>query len=274
MKENLLEFTDEEKYLVKELYEEGYTVSEISEIMKLTFNETIAILVRVMDGLDLVKLMAFDTISDDKVLILSDTHLGSVYENMEYLKMAYQYAKEQDIHVAFHAGDLIQSTFRNVQDQYQDERKQLRHVQRDYPSSDIKNYILLGNHDYNTLKKDSYYYELLDERDDFYLMGFKRAYISWRDYLFSMYHTIKKYHVPIPNIESTLNFKGHSHKLSYKKLKSIDVPTLSDDLLYHGKAKPGFLIGTIHSDILQIESFYFKNESLYQEKNPILIRKI
>ncbi len=94
MKENLLEFTDEEKYLVKELYEEGYTVSEISEITKLTFNETIAILVRVMDGLDLVTLMAFATISDDKVLILSDTHLGSVYENMEYLKMAYQYAKE------------------------------------------------------------------------------------------------------------------------------------------------------------------------------------
>lgn len=274
MKEKLLDFTEEEKYFVKELYEEGYTIHEISEIVKLTFNETIAILVREKNDLNLEELMAFDTILEDKVLILSDTHLGSIYENIEYLNMAYQYAKEQDIHVAFHTGDLIQSTFRNVQNQYQDEKKQLKHVQRDYPFLDMKNYILLGNHDYNTLKKDPYYYELLNEREDFYLMGFKRAYISWQNHLFSMYHTIKKYQVSIPNIENTLNLKGHSHKLSCKKIKSIDIPTLSNDLLYHGKEKPGFLIGMIHSGMLQIEYFYFMNDNLYQEKNPILIRKI
>jgi len=275
VKEELTDFTKEEKYLVKKIYEDGYTVFEIMNGTGLSFYEVISILVRMKDDLNLKKLLPYDTIHENKVLILSDTHLGSIYENLDYLDVAYQYAKERKIHTTFHTGDLMQSTFRNVQGKYQDEEKQLKHIQKEYPfSSDMKNYILLGNHDYNTLKKDAYYFDILKEREDFHLMGFKRAYISWNDQLFSLYHTTKKYHISIPNIETVLSFKGHSHKLSYKKLESIDVPTLSDDLLHHGKSKPGFLIGTLDSQCLQIKSFYFNKNGICEEEGSVFEKKI
>ncbi len=273
MKQDLTDFSIKEKVLVKKLYEEGYNVKEISELTNLSYYETIFLLRKLIDDFTYDDKIACASINDRDVLILSDTHIGSVYENLDYLKDTYRFAKKNDIHAVIHGGDLIQSTFKNVQDQLQDEKKQLEYVVKVYPySSDIKNYILLGNHDYNTLKKGDYYFDILKERDDFEFLGFKRAYLLWNNQLVSICHTTKKYHLPILSVENVLNLKGHSHKLSYNKQKSIDIPTLSDDLLLRKKAQPGFLIGDMSQKSLEIDSYIFKNN--ITNEGPILKKKI
>ncbi|MBQ6135035.1 MAG: metallophosphoesterase [Bacilli bacterium] len=273
MKRNIDDFTEKEKYLVSTLFHQQYSVSEISEITKLSFYEVHYLLRKIEESFCAEKSVSSFHVSDSKVLILSDTHLGSKYENLSYLQEAYQYAQRQDIHVAIHAGDLIQSTISNVKVKYEDEFRQLEHVVNDYPFIEgMKNYILLGNHDYNTLKKGEEYFHILKEREDFVFLGFKRAYGTWQDQLISICHPVKKYALPISSVENFLNLKGHSHKLSYHRDKSIQVPTLSDDFIKIKNAKAGFLIGTLDHKKLEIDSFYFQ-DSLHEE-GPVLVKRI
>lgn len=273
LKKNIDDFTQEEKYIVQKLFHENYSIHDISDIASLSYYEVIFLLRKLEEFFDTPRYIAFDTIEDERVLILSDTHMGSIYENMDYLKEAYQYAIDCGIHTTIHAGDLIQSTMANVSEIYQDEVKQMEHVVSDYPSVEgMKNYILLGNHDYNTLKKGYPYFEILKQRDDFIFLGFKRAYLNWQDQLISICHPAKKYSLPIPSVENFLNLKGHSHKLSYNKLKSVQIPTLSDDFIKNKDTKAGFLVGSFDKKKLEIDSFYFK-DSLYEE-GPVLVKKI
>ena len=273
MKFDLVDFSEKERFITEKLYDEGYSIEEISAITSLSFYEVIYILRHIKDNLPVDQLVSFKNIEEDKLLFLSDTHIGSIYENMDYINTAYKIAKEKGIHTVLHGGDLMQSTISNVADIYQDEKKQLEHIVRDYPyDSSIHTYILLGNHDFNTLKKSSYYMDILKERDDFTLLGFKRAYLSWNNHLISLCHTTKKYHLSIPSVENMLNLKGHSHKLSYNKVKSIDIPTISDDLLYHKNTHAGFLTGTMEHNNLEIGSYYF-DDTIYYE-GPILKKKI
>lgn len=273
MKRNINDFTDREKNLVIALYFQGHSLSEISEMTQLSFYEVHFLLRKIEGSFDADQFVSSADIPYSKVLILADTHLGSKYENLSYLREAYQYAQDHDIHAAIHAGDLIQSTISNVKAKYVDEFRQLEHVIDDYPLLEgMKNYILLGNHDYNTLRKGEEYFRILKERDDFAFLGFKRAYVTWKGQLISICHPVKKYALPISSVENFLNIKGHSHKLSYHKDKSIQVPTLSDDFLKIKNARAGFLVGTLDSKKLEIDSFYF-GDSLHEE-GPILVKRI
>ena len=274
MKEGLVDFTKEDKYLVNKLYEEGCSLKEISEITGLSYYETLFLLRHLVEQLEIEKLVSCETIQDSELLIISDTHLGSIYENIDYIKEVYQYAKKNHIQTILHGGDFIQSTISNVKQELLDEKKQLEYAIKVYPyQEDIKNYILLGNHDYNTLKKGEVYFDILKEREDFVFLGFKRAYLTWQNKLISVCHQTKKYLLPIPSVDNFLNLKGHSHRLSHHKEKSVDIPTLSDDIFFHKKARPGFLVGTMDHKSLELDSYFFKDERLTYEGN-ILTKKM
>ena len=201
--------------------------------------------------------------TEEKIIIISDTHFGSIYENLDYLKYVYEYATLNNIKTILHAGDLIQSTKRNVKKNYRDEYNQICHVIESYPKdSIIQNYILFGNHDYHTLKKDPKYLKLLSNRKDFNLLGTKRSYLTWHNQTISLIHHTPKFNLEIPNLETLVNFCGHTHKLSIHD-KSIHVPTLSDDL--KDSSLPGFLVATIKSNILFIEHIYFEEKNINSE---------
>ena len=273
MKLNNSAFTEKEIVSILELYEEGFSPQEIAELTQLSFQEVLYILNKKIENLPAEELVSFATISDEKILIISDTHIGSKYENFEYINEAYNYALNNGIRTVIHGGDLIQSTIDNVQSQYVNQTKQIEHVVEDYPVHDgFRNYILLGNHDFQTFKKDSSYLQLLERRKDFHIMGFKRAYLTWLGDLISVYHTTKKYHISMPAAYNILSLRGHSHKLSYNKENCIHIPTLSDDLIMNRDARPGFLVGTKKEDYLTVESLYF-TESLHSE-GKILTKKL
>ncbi len=273
MKLDSSDYRKDEKANIRKLYLEGYNPHEIAYITHLTFYEVIYALKQFGQGIDIPSIIAYDDIDEKKVIFIADTHLGSIYENLDYLREVYKYAKDNDIHVIIHGGDLIQSTFTNVSNKYRDEMRQVEHVVIDYPSSkDITNYILLGNHDFNTMKKHDIFWDTLSSRKDFNLLGFKRAYLTWLKNMISVNHSTKKYHLAIPKTDTILSVHGHSHQLSYYKDKTISIPTLSDDLLQHQNARPGFLVGTQKEGYISLDSYYFK-ESLHHE-GRILNKKI
>ena len=88
MKRCLSDFTKEEKFLVKDLFLEGYSPEEISIFLDLSFQEVIFVLKRMLDGLDIRSIISQAEIEEEKILIVSDTHIGSKYENFEYIKEA------------------------------------------------------------------------------------------------------------------------------------------------------------------------------------------
>ncbi len=273
MKLNRTDFRREEKHAIQQLFYEGCNVHEIADIMHLSFYETIYLIHQMIPEIDITDYVSYDSIDEEKVLIISDTHLGSKYENLDYLREAYKFAEDNNIHTILHGGDLIQSTMTNVLNQYRDEIRQVQHVITDYPySREIQNYILFGNHDYNTLKKNDIFWEILDQRQDFHLLGFKKAYLTWLGNRISLNHTTKKYKIPIPKADTELQLKGHSHKISYYKEKSISIPTLSDDFVQLPDARPGFLVGTIKENYIILDSYYF-TDSLHRE-GKILTKKI
>ncbi len=210
-----------------------------------------------------------------KCIIISDTHFGSLFENMDYLKKVYEYASKNSIDSIIHTGDLIEGSFANYErckKDFKDYNAQVEHVIRDYCYDEkIRNYILLGNHDlYPYLDYGANVSEILKERDDFEILGYKEAYLK----LFSEYITLKHKVSKIKNVTSNaptfLNFIGHSHqyRCTYDKNNIyVRVPTLSD--VYSNRKyiiNKGFLVSEIDGDSISLEYIDTHGKSLKLEK--------
>ena len=267
-------FELEDMQLVIRLYEEGYSTREIAKITKLTFQEVVVLLKRLVKDLKVDNYVDYDEIDDSRLLIVADTHMGSRFENMDYIREAYKYAEDHGIHIAIHCGDVIQSTVVNVKREYINEEAQVRHVIEDYPYSDtMKTYVLLGNHDYLSFNKDAKYLELLKTRNDFNIMGYRRIYLNWLGSRISIYHSVKKFLFHMPVLPTSLNLCGHSHMLSYNgKEDELNVPALCNDMIQNKGAHPGFLIGTKNDESIDLNSFYF-TDSLHDE-GVVLSKKL
>lgn len=86
-----------------------------------------------------------------KLLLISDTHLASLYDRVDILKYLYQKAEERKVNYVLHSGDLTEGLSGRPQQLY--ELKETSYTgQRDYvidkyPESEIPTYIIGGNHD-------------------------------------------------------------------------------------------------------------------------------
>ena len=86
-----------------------------------------------------------------KLLMISDTHLGSKYDRLDILRYLYDKAEDNNINYILHSGDLTEGLSGRPQQMY--ELKEASYTgQRDYvidkyPKSDIPTYLIAGNHD-------------------------------------------------------------------------------------------------------------------------------
>lgn len=214
--------------------------------------------------------------TSEKVMIISDTHLGSKFENSCYLEMAYQKAQDEKITTIVHTGDLLEG-MPNAINPFRSYEKQLEHVIFDYPKyENISTYILLGNHDYKFNIKGYEVDEIIaKERNDLKILGFKKGYMKVDDDLISLNHQVSKYHLNIPNYSTIASFLGHSHKVKFNKNNTIYVPTLSDDSICrvgNKEDKPGFLITTITNSDILVEAYQIKKENSKKVKQIIYPR--
>ena len=111
-------FLTEDKKLIGQLFSEGYSIHEICFILNLEYYEVLYY-IEVIFGQDVAKKNAFcNTFLDDKLLVMADTHLGSKFENMDYIYETYQYAFNNYFKTVLHLGDVIQSTYKPVLKMY------------------------------------------------------------------------------------------------------------------------------------------------------------
>ena len=256
MKNTIDLYDDNLKKNILNSYNEGNSVNEIVNKYYLTFNEVVAILYSL--GITFngkrEELCEYK-LNDKKYFIISDTHLGSRYDNLIYLDKMYDYAKNKGVTSIIHLGDLMQSSISGVKEKLINPLKQLEYVLNNYPSDDyINNYVLLGNHDFHLLSKDDSYYNYLCSREDFKILGYNYDYIKLNDMLFSLFHSIEHYRLSIPSFKGMLDFKGHRHEFKIKG-NSIFIPSLSDDLKNYDKSTnnlAGFLELNIDGDCVEL----------------------
>lgn len=214
--------------------------------------------------------MEINKINENKIIIISDTHIGSALENIDYLHIVYEYALKNNIKTILHGGDLLQGTYTNVLKEYQNMLNQINHLITDYPYHPfIRNKIILGNHDFHIFRKNPNLQEYLT-REDFVILGIKKVYFDWQNNIISLSHSCPKYHIEIPNIKTLINFCGHSHKFAIHHDTKIMIPTLSDDLK-DSNSNSGFLVATLSNEELYMELMEITKENIskklvYQKK--------
>lgn len=86
-----------------------------------------------------------------KLLMISDTHLGSKYDRLDILRYLYGEAEDKNVNYVLHSGDLTEGRS-NRDDQIYSLKEASYDGQRDYvvdkyPKSNIPTYVISGNHD-------------------------------------------------------------------------------------------------------------------------------
>ncbi|MDE5888851.1 MAG: metallophosphoesterase family protein [Bacilli bacterium] len=199
--------------------------------------------------------LKIEPISESKIIIISDTHIGSIYENFSYTDQVYEYAIKNNIKTILHGGDLFQGPYKGVSNKYRKPENQILHLQKDYPKDDsIINKIVLGNHDFQMFQKDWKLMKMM-RRPDLEVVAIRKSYFDWKGNLISVSHKCPKYEVKIPNLETLVNFAGHSHKFTLHEKKGIMIPTLSDDTKFD--SPPGFLVAEITEEGFYLELISF-----------------
>lgn len=111
--------------------------------------------------------------------VVSDTHLGSKFQQITYLHEAYDRFHKEGVEVVLHAGDLVHGSDRMHRDMLYELHVHGAHAQtayavENYPRvNGIKTYIIDGNHDLS-FKKDGgaeVVQDFADKRDDVEYIG-------------------------------------------------------------------------------------------------------
>ena len=216
-------------------------------------------------------------IDDNKIILISDTHFGGINENYDYLKMVYEFASKYNYNYILHGGDLMQGDIQPLLNNSIRLSQQVKHVISNYPyDENIKNYVLLGNHDHFIYRNIENTLNILKERKDINMLGIKYAYINWYNHLISISHHLKKRKckIDIPRIETLVKFHGHRHELHIID-SHVYLPTLSNDIKqYDGDNNyPGFLTAEIIDDYLNIYSYIFNDKKIV-DKGLVLRREV
>lgn len=258
-------FLTEDKRLIEQFYFEGYSIHDICSILNLEYYEVLYYVGNIIKSQDFMSNHAFcKEFYDDKLLAVSDTHLGSKFENMDYIHETYQYAFNNYIKSVLHLGDVIQSTYKPVLKMYNTFESQVVHLINDYPKMNgITTYFVLGNHDYHTFSNNRKLLDMFQEREDFKILGFSKAYIYYKNVPILLSHWCPKYNFEIPNAEVFFTIKGHSHFLSIRD-NTISVPSNSDDMKNNGI--PGFLVLDQDESFLNIYSKEFVDTEIVDGK--------
>lgn len=169
---------------------------------------------------------------DFKAVVISDLHFGSELERLDLLYRVYDYCIENNIHIIINAGDLVDGMNNYSYVEKEVYLKQIDHLLNEHPyDENILNFICLGNHDADSLKKDGINLAkiLLNNRFDLVPIGFGKGVLKIKDdYIFVLHPTAG---VDLSVDTNNLILRGHSHKLKtiYENNQFIFyVPSLSD----------------------------------------------
>lgn len=128
-----------------------------------------------------------------RFLVLSDTHVCGIYERLDLLKNAYDYAETNKINHCFHGGDLIDSAHKSKPEQLviPNTKEQIKYLIKNYPKKDnITTSIVLGNHDYRSIQKEGLDISKMieDKRLDIVTLGYVSSSIKINNRYIVLHH--------------------------------------------------------------------------------------
>lgn len=183
----------------------------------------------------------FKEFSEETIAIISDTHLASKHENVEYLKQVKDFLKNNDIKYLLHGGDIGDGMVEYAK-KYSTYPKQLDHILDVYDLGPVKQYILGGNHDSKYKRKNPSYdiLTLLEENNsNIEAVGYYQSYFKLSSNVVSFEHN-SRYKKSFNG--RNFSILGHAHCLSYKD-STVVLPTLSDSFPNsQNSMQPGFII--------------------------------
>lgn len=257
--------------VVNDFYHHNITFDDIMIKYQLTRNELLAILYDASVSEKALEKHITNTFIDDKeILIISDTHIGSIYESPMYIDSLLEFASVNNISNILHCGDIIQSTYRPVKKGFINEEQQIEKFLTLFPDY-INIHLLFGNHDYHSISKNNDLYQVLNSRRNINILGYKKAYLKWQKYLFTLSHKIDNYKLVLPNYPIIYDFVGHRHEFMCDNSK-IYVPSLSDDI--KGNGIPGFMHAILDNEELLINEYEFALGTNNYTKHNVITKKI
>ena len=246
------------------LYTAGYKLDDIEKITGIS-KSVLSFYFNTNDSkISLDDLMSFRA-NGDSILVIADTHIGSEYENLKYIDLAYDMGVAKNVSSCLHLGDIIQGRF-NQSDKSLE--YQMEVLEKIYPEpTEFDTNLLMGNHDYAVFEYYPYYKEILENKKGLNPLGYKRVYFSWNDYLFAMDHKVKQISDTFIYDNCAVYFIGHGHELKIKAEDKLKAPTCSDDIMNKQSGSyPAFMIVNMDDNFISTDIYTFENNKAVLSK--------
>lgn len=260
--------TEEERDFIYKSYKfDGKSIDELCSLTKISKNTLISLLNTYYREIVKRDELSSFKIDAKSILIVADTHIGSQFDNLKYIDEAYNTGIKVGVDACLHLGDIIQADINHSDKSIEYQLNTLRDF---YPEpNEFITHLLLGNHDYRVFEKNEYAIRLLESKKQMNVLGYKRAYFDWCNYMFAMEHKVKQISEEMPYVDIALNFTGHGHELKLKSEARLKAPTLSDDIINKTNgAYPAFMIANMEDDKVFIDIYNFKdNKAKIRKKN-------
>lgn len=181
------------------------------------------------DGIDLI---TKNTDQQIKIMLISDIHLGSKYDDINLLNKIYDYCITNNINIIINAGDIIDGISLGKEKRIKSFERQIDYLIKHYPfDKNIINFICLGNHDIDSFTTNNQDIStiLYNFRHDLVSLGYGLGNINIKNESIYIKHNISGFnnsHIP----SESLILLGHSHKASIYPNGNlyVHIPTLSN----------------------------------------------
>lgn len=177
------------------------------------------------------KIITSPTENKLKTLTISDIHIGNELQRLDLLSRAYKYCQDNDIHIIFCCGDIIDGATTRGTQIISDTYEQIEFLKNNFPSDKhILVFGTAGNHDETSLQHNQQ--DLLtilrNYRHDIIMNTYNNAIIEIKNDNIQLIHKFNKN----INKEGSIIYYGHTHQyqtsLGIDHVISVYVPSLSN----------------------------------------------
>lgn len=165
-----------------------------------------------------------------RALATSDYHIGSKKQNIQYINRVYEFASNNDIHIIFNCGDLVEGMLNT--NFHHSHYEQIEYLLENHPyDENIISLISLGNHDANLIRTEGLDIHTIinQNRNDLVSLGYGPSKIGIYNNEILMCHIASE----IKDQSSKLKLTGHGHRyhfdIDYGE-PTLYVPTTSNNI--------------------------------------------
>ena len=174
-----------------------------------------------------------------RALATSDYHIGSKKQNIQYINRVYEFASDNDIHLIFNCGDMIEGIMNT--NFHQTHYEQIEYFLENHPyDENIISFISLGNHDADLIRTEGLdLHKIINQnRNDLVSLGYGPSTIGIYNNDILMCHIASE----IKEESAKLKLTGHGHRyhldIDYGQ-PTLYVPTASNNI--YDNYPPGFV---------------------------------